>query len=634
VSLRQPGRHREERTTELADLHTGRRLGRGLMALAVVFLLGLAFTRFTVDGSASDLAESGSQGAAFASTPTDLSIEQATDSEDGITTDAGLFGQSLADDEVSLPVLGRFGGTSSQAETSPMGSSSSTSAVASSTTSAVATASASANASSYTLTWSTDVNAYESSSARLDGAVVGEKAFYVFLSSGEAWSVTWNTDGGVRVYVDDGYPWRERVRVSELGKGEHVITATVDGSTVVSATFTLGSTTVAAPSTTAVVSSTTTTSAVVTTTAAGPVVSGGVAVFPGDSLQAVVDAYPAGTTFVIKAGVHRRQQVVPKGGDVFVGESGAVLTGEGVTEYAFGAKSVSNVTIRGLVIEKYAAPVNQAAIRTFGGANNWTIEDNEIRYNLGSGIRSGGSGWRIIGNYLHHNQVYGVTGTGMSGLVVEGNEIAFNNYQGTAPGSAGGSKWSYTHGLVVRDNYVHDNVGNGLWTDGHNDGVIYEGNLAVNNTASGIQHEASCSAVIRNNTAIGNAFHTGAWLGAGIRVALSPDVEIYGNTVKNNANGITGVYAHRDNPDTWCPGPDGQHMLANLWVHDNTIIMPTGQSGVVANASYDQVFGSWNNRFDHNTYTIGNTAKPFEWQGDRTITEWLDYSQDTHSSFN
>jgi len=356
-------------------------------------------------------------------------------------------------------------------------------------------------------------------------------------------------------------------------------------------------------------------------------------VFPGDSLQVAVDAHPAGTTFVLKAGVHRRQQVVPKGGDTFVGESGAILTGEDTTEFAFGAR-VSGVTVRGLIIEHYAPATNGAAVMTLGGASDWTIEDNEIRYNSGSGIRSGGTGWKIIGNYLHHNQVYGLTGTGMSGLVVEGNEIAFNNYQGTAPGSAGGSKWFYTHGLVVRDNYAHDNGGPGLWTDGHNDSVTYEGNLVVNNAASGIKHEASCSAVIRNNTVSGNGFHTGEWLGGGIRVSLSPNVEAYGNTVKDNANGITAVYSHRDNPDTWCPGPDGQHQLANLWVHDNTIVMPTGQTGIAANTSADLVFGSWNNRFDRNTYTIGNTTKPFKWEGDRTITQWQNYGQDTHSTFN
>ena len=138
---------------------------------------------------------------------------------------------------------------------------------------------------------------------------------------------------------------------------------------------------------------------------------------------------------------------------------------------------------------------------------------------------------------------------------------------------------------------------------------------------------------IRNNTAEGNGFRTGEWLGGGIRVSLSPNVEIYGNTVRNNNNGITALYSRRDSVDTWCPGPDGQHQLKNLWVHDNIIIMPTGQTGVATNAASSLVFGSWNNRFDRNTYTIGNTAKPFEWKGDRTAAEWRSYGQDTHSTW-
>jgi hypothetical protein len=47
----------------------------------------------------------------------------------------------------------------------------------------------------------------------------------------------------------------------------------------------------------------------------------------GGNFQSVVDENPAGTTFVIGAGVHRMQQVVPKDGDVFVGEPGAVMKG-------------------------------------------------------------------------------------------------------------------------------------------------------------------------------------------------------------------------------------------------------------------------------------------------------------------
>jgi hypothetical protein len=56
-----------------------------------------------------------------------------------------------------------------------------------------------------------------------------------------------------------------------------------------------------------------------------------------------------------------------------------------------------------------------------------------------------------------------------------------------------------------------------------------------------------------------------------LRQDARADVEVHHNAVSNNRNGITTVYAHRDNVDTLCPGPDGQHQLKNLWVHDNTI---------------------------------------------------------------
>ena len=389
-------------------------------------------------------------------------------------------------------------------------------------------------------------------------------------------------------------------------------------------------TTAPAPKPAAAAPTTTATTAGVTTTQSSQSVSG-VVVRVGESIQAAVNAHPGGTTFVIKSGVHKRQSVVPKTGDTFVGESGAVLSGENATSYAFGAE-VSNVTVKNLVIEKYAGPKDGGAIVTLGGADGWRIEGNEIRYNKGSAIRSGGTGWHIVGNYLHHNEVYGMTGTGVR-MVIEDNEIAFNNYQKTSGGNAGGSKWFYTNGLVVRNNYSHDNGGPGLWTDGHNKAVLYDGNRVVNNTESGIKHEASCDAVIRNNTVEGNGFASGEWMAGGIRVSLSPDVEVHHNVVSNNRNGVTAVYSHRSYADTWCSGPDGQHQLKNLWVHDNAITMPTGQTGVVASAATDQVFGAWNNRFDRNTYVIGTTTQPFVWRGDKTIAEWKAAGQDPNSTW-
>ena len=60
-----------------------------------------------------------------------------------------------------------------------------------------------------------------------------------------------------------------------------------------------------------------------------------VPVLPGDDIQAIVDAHPEGTQFLIRAGRHVGQSIRPKDGMSFVGEPGAVLDGAGETRYAF-----------------------------------------------------------------------------------------------------------------------------------------------------------------------------------------------------------------------------------------------------------------------------------------------------------
>jgi parallel beta-helix repeat protein len=425
------------------------------------------------------------------------------------------------------------------------------------------------------------------------------------------------------------------------------MTVTVDGATF-QVPFTLGSagTAVAYTPTTAAPKTTTTTApkaatttstapkaaAPTTTTTSAPKVAGtvsGVAVAPGQSIQAAVDKNPAGTTFVIKAGVHKRQSVIPKAGDTFVGESGAVMTGEGVTEFAFGGNGADNVTIRGLVIEKYAAPQQTGTVQNIAGSQGWTVENNEIRYNNGMGVKSS-TGWKVLNNYVHHNEQLGLSGGG-SNVLIEGNEIAFNNYLKTVNPSwaGGGTKWVKTTNLVVRNNYSHDNYGPGLWTDGENVNTLYENNRVIDNNHSGIKHEVSCSAVIRNNTAIGNGFGVDGWLdGAGILVNTSPDVEVYGNVVRNNNDGIGGIHAKRDNVNGPC-----KRELRNFWVHDNIIEMKVGHTGVVTNLD-GAVFTSMNNRFDRNTYTLGSGDNYYRWAGPaRTTAEWKAYGQDPNGTW-
>lgn len=364
-----------------------------------------------------------------------------------------------------------------------------------------------------------------------------------------------------------------------------------------------------------------------------------VTILPGDDIQAIVSAHPEGTLFFIRAGRHVGQSIRPKNGMSFVGEPGAILDGDGATRYAFdGGNGADDVSIRGLVIERYAPPPQDGAVMA-KGTQRWLVENNEIRYNTaqvshrgcraadgcgGMGIKIG-DGMVARGNSLHHNDEYGIGGNG-DGVLVEGNEIAFNNFRGAVRVGfgAGGTKFVRTRELVVRGNHVHDNQGNGIWMDIENVSAVVEDNRVENNSGNGIMFEISYGAVIRNNYVAGNGFTNPRWLyGAGIFVSSSSDVEIYGNTVENNARGITAVVQNRGF------GSMGRYEVRNLYVHDNFITMDTGWTGLGQNVGDNSYFTDKNNRFERNEYRIVGQTHPFMWlKKERTLEEWQAFGHD------
>ncbi|HZF67024.1 MAG TPA: right-handed parallel beta-helix repeat-containing protein, partial [Gemmatirosa sp.] len=436
----------------------------------------------------------------------------------------------------------------------------------------------------------------------------------------------------------------------------------------------------------------------------------GTAILPGESIQAKVDAAPAGTQFVLKPGVHRLQSVTPKDGNAFVGEPGAVLAGarlltaftrEGaywvaggqtqesaphgscwaayprcnrahdlfrddvplrhvaslaelgpgrwyfdyaadkiyladdpaghtveasVTAQAF-AGPASNVTVRGLVVEKYANPAQAGAIDAGRGAG-WVVRDTEVRLTHGTGIRIGTRA-QVVGNNVHDNGQLGVGGVGDNALV-ENNTIAYNNRAGYDAGwEGGGTKFASTHDLVVRGNFVHHNQGPGLWTDIDNMRTLYEGNRVEDNRESGIFHEISYDAVIRNNVVRRNGFGFSGWLyGAGILVSSSSNVEVVGNTVEDNAHGITGIDQQRGT------GRYGPWILLNLLVHQNTVRV--GATGKAAGVAGDLALftAARNIRYRANRYQLGANPWPFEWDS-RGLLEagWRAAGQDADGTF-
>ena len=147
----------------------------------------------------------------------------------------------------------------------------------------------------------------------------------------------------------------------------------------------------------------------------------------------------------------------------------------------------------------------------------------------------------------------------------------------------------------------------------------------TDNVGIGIFHEISYDAVIRNNYIEGNGAGHSPWLwGAGIVVAASPNVEIYGNDVINNADGIAGIQQNRSD----APSSYGPQVVQNMHVHDNRITMSEGQTGLVQDIGDNSVFTSRNNRFVNNTYTLSGGGKFFEWNnGARSLQEWNAFGQ-------
>jgi hypothetical protein len=269
----------------------------------------------------------------------------------------------------------------------------------------------------------------------------------------------------------------------------------------------------------------------------------------GDNFMNAVNANPGRTVFVIKAGVHRGQSIVPpKTGNAFIGEKGAVMNGSillanwtkqgnywthtgiaqrpefvggasrcgsrtefattqepdadsmaclydediyidnkplfrtavlsklqpgwfyvnystgtayilddpsgktvemGVPNLRFAIGSLwdndpttapDSVVIRNLTIEKYSNNANSGTVGGVRTGKHWVVEDCEVRLNHGGGVHLRGGGFTVRNNKINWNGQMGLCGLNShaKGGLVEGNEIAYNNYASHSWGWGGG----------------------------------------------------------------------------------------------------------------------------------------------------------------------------------------------------
>jgi parallel beta-helix repeat protein len=289
----------------------------------------------------------------------------------------------------------------------------------------------------------------------------------------------------------------------------------------------------------------------------------------------------------------------------------------------------SDVQFKGFIVEKFSNPGPECAVC---GGPGGLVEGNEVRFTHGTGVSVGSSG-RIVNNYIHDNGELGLAAPGASTVHVQNNEVALNNTTGFKMSwEAGGGKFVGTTYLTVTGNYVHNNRGPGLWTDTNNVYTVYRDNYIADNLGEGIVHEISYDATIANNVIVRNGNNCGTYCwGAGIFISTSSNVEIYGNALDGNKRGIFLYMQNRGS------GTVGRYEIDNDYVHDNTVSMKTGATGLQQTVGDNSYFTSHGNRFQSNTYYLGSYLggdAQFYWMNSLIKSStWTSYGEDTLGQF-
>jgi Right handed beta helix region len=281
-----------------------------------------------------------------------------------------------------------------------------------------------------------------------------------------------------------------------------------------------------------------------------------------------------------------------------------------------------DVLIKNITIEKYASVAGRGAIQAKAAAR-WTVEDCELRLNSGEGIEVG-TGSRVLGCNIHHNGQLGISGAG-SNILIERNRIWANNTRGfDFKWEAGGVKIVMSKDVTFRANIVYDNLGPGLWCDIGCREVLYENNLVERNSDSGIYHEISFSAVIRNNIVRhnGSAHRTWFW-GGDIVISASQDVDVYGNSLTVSAGGC-GIVLIDQSRDV---KGGGKYKTRNNKVYQNEITFEGdgcagGASDTEPGDENYSIITDGDNSFDGNVYRLPRIGRRLRFVWGHETYDW------------
>lgn len=351
---------------------------------------------------------------------------------------------------------------------------------------------------------------------------------------------------------------------------------------------------------------------------------------PSGDLQQVINS-SGSNAFCMNPGIYRGQSIQPKDNQVFVGQEGVVLDGQGSLQAAFSGEA-NGVYIQGVEIKNYgnvSNPLSDGAIDMVSDSGSmgsaWTLRDLHIHSNSSSGVVLGPSS-RALNVRSINNQGFGLISNGEQ-IVLKGGEFASNG--STNPALSGGVRLQYAKNSVVSSIWTHDNNGVGIWCDQSCRSITIENSVSSADSFAGIAYETSYSATVVNNKIfdtrgdISNPGH------AGISISTSQDVLVEGNCVESAVNGIVLIDDPSRDVERNSVPITYRESLAYAGKDNivrNNVIIYSGKTGAVSKGTNQRIFNT--------VWSLNDYLDPQFWHKGRVLgfSQWKNISG--HSSEN
>jgi len=298
-----------------------------------------------------------------------------------------------------------------------------------------------------------------------------------------------------------------------------------------------------------------------------------------DGAGALVSHAPPGTSFVISSGIHPKFSVVPRPGDRFFAQPGAILDGQHAVPSAFKpprAQAVNGVMVIGasasrpLVVENYGtSPRSQvAAIQSNSEAttpptysSGWWVQWVEVTGDSSRGV-SLSDHMSVLDCRVVDNARLGIGGGGQ-GITIEHDVVSNNGLTVARRGWEAGGIKTVGHDVLIADNEISGNGAPGVWTDGGASHVTIAANTLATNRF-GVRVEISSHVDVVGNSITQSEQQA-------VLVVSSQAVNVRGNDIGSNFGGIIVGGVGRE-------GPGGIH-LNDVNVSDNSIV-DSGTTGL------------------------------------------------------